>query len=80
MRLGANAVVFVFHGSFSEIGEGFFSVLRWAGQHQAKRMKETHARLVKLMSGGKPQRFPDIAQKHIGSLDLGRFHGQFFTL
>ncbi|HET9791660.1 MAG TPA: hypothetical protein VFR08_10190, partial [Candidatus Angelobacter sp.] len=30
------------------------------------------------MSGGKPERFPDITQKHIGSLDLGRLDGQFF--
>src|ERR1051326_1562268 len=68
--LRADAVIFVFNGSLSEIRKSFSRVLGRAGQHEANGMKEAHLRLLKLMACGQTQGLADVAQQHVGEIHV----------
>ena len=74
MNLGANAIIFVFNGGAlmgrSKMLHGFFRAFHGGGQHESDGMKEAHARLCERTLCGEAQSLADIAQHHVGALNL----------
>src|SRR5437879_13441924 len=70
MCLRADAIVFVFDPRVLEITQRVFGRLGGTRQHESDGMKQAHFGVGKAAFCCKSKRFADVAEKHVGALDV----------